>query len=126
VVDHQVVAMRFAGGRTVTFTMMAFTEMGHRKTEIFGTRGQLTGDGRYIRRYDFLTGATSTIDTESADGSPLAGHGGGDFGLMDAFVRAVAEQDPSQIISGPDATLASHLLVFAAEQARLSGEVVYL
>ncbi|MBN1247317.1 MAG: Gfo/Idh/MocA family oxidoreductase [Anaerolineae bacterium] len=126
VVDHQVVSMRFAGGRTATFTMMAFTKMAHRKTEIFGTQGQLTGDGRYIHHYDFLTDASITIDTEADTDAVLTGHGGGDFGLMDAFVRAVAEQDPSHILSGPDETLASHLLVFAAEEARRTGHVVRL
>jgi hypothetical protein len=45
---------------------------------------------------------------------------------MDAFVSAVAEQDPTHILSGPDETLASHLLVFAAERARQQGQVVTL
>jgi hypothetical protein len=126
VVDHQVVSMNFEGGRTATFTMMAFTEMGHRETSIFGTKGQLTGDGRYIHLYDFLTDQTTTFDTEAGDSSILGGHGGGDFGLMDSFVRAVAEQNPSLILSGPDETLASHLLVFAAEEARKEGRVVKL
>lgn len=126
VVDHQVVQMQFPGRRTATFTLMAFTKMAHRKTEIFGTRGQLTGDGRYLHHYDFMTDETTTIDTEAPDASILGGHGGGDFGVMDAFVRAVATQDASHILSGPDATLASHLLVFAAEQARREGRVVQL
>jgi len=126
VVDHQVVSINFEGGRTATFTMMAFTKMGHRETSIFGTKGQLTGDGRYIHLYDFLTDQTTTFDTEATDSSILGGHGGGDFGLVDSFVRAVAEQNPSLILSGPDETLASHLLVFAAEQARKEGRVVNL
>ncbi|MGC9469172.1 MAG: Gfo/Idh/MocA family protein [Anaerolineae bacterium] len=127
VVDHQVVSMDFEGGRTATFTMMAFTEMRHRETHIFGTRGELVGDGRYIEHYDFLTDSKERIDTEAnADGSILGGHGGGDFGLMDHFVRAVAEQDPSHILSGPDETLASHLLVFAAEEARRENRIVEL
>jgi len=126
VVDHQVVSMNFQGGRTATFTMMAFTKMGHRETSIFGTKGQLTGDGRYIHLYDFLADETTTFDTEAGDSSILGGHGGGDYALMDSFVRAVAEQDPSLILSGPDETLASHLLVFAAEQARREGRVVRL
>jgi len=126
VVDHQVVSMAFAGGRTATFTMMAFTEMGHRATHVFGTRGQITGDGRFLHVYDFLSDNTEVIDTEVGDGSILGGHGGGDFGLMDSFVRAVAEQDRSAILSGPDETLASHALVFAAEEARRRGCVVNL
>ncbi len=125
VVDHQIVSVEFDGGRTATFTMMAFTKMRHRETHVFGTRGELVGDGRFIRHYDFLTDKTREIDTEAdADGSILSGHGGGDFGLMDRFVRAVAEQDPQWILSGPDETLASHLLVFAAEDARRDGGVV--
>jgi predicted dehydrogenase len=126
VVDHQVVAMNFAGGRTASFTMMAFTKMGHRQTHVFGTRGTLRGDGRYIEHYDFLTDTTETIDTEAADGSILGGHGGGDFGLMDSFVRAVAEQDPDAILTGPAASLASHRMVFAAEAARREKRVVKL
>jgi predicted dehydrogenase len=125
VVDHQVVTVDFDGGRTAAFTMMAFTRMRGRETHIFGTRGELFGDGRYIDHYDFMTDSTYRIDTEAGAGDAvLAGHGGGDFGLMDAFVRAVATQDPAHILSGADETLASHLLVFAAEDARREGRVV--
>ncbi len=125
VVDHQVVNINFAGGKTAAFTMMAFTQMRSRETHIFGTRGELVGDGRHIEHYDFLTDTTDRIDTEAdEEGTVLAGHGGGDLGLMDAFVRAVATQDPAHILTGADETLASHLLVFAAEQARREGRVV--
>ncbi|MCB0145246.1 MAG: hypothetical protein KDE50_35520, partial [Caldilineaceae bacterium] len=54
------------------------------------------------------------------------GHGGGDYGLMSAFVHAVAKNDPSGLLSGPDETLESHLMVFAAEQARRENKVVNL
>ncbi len=126
VVDHQVVTMDFEGERTASFTMMAFTRMRHRDTRIFGTRGELTGDGRFIDHYDFLTDMTERIDTELTESSILGGHGGGDYGLMDSFVRAVAENDPQHILSGPEETLASHLMVFAAEQARREGRVITL
>ena len=127
VVDHQIVNLQFAGNRTASFTMTAFNAGGHRQTRVFGTRGMLEGDGVTIRHTDFLTDNVTTIDTNTnADGSLLGGHGGGDFGLMDSFVRAVAENDPTQILSGPDETLESHLMVFAAEQARLKNRVVKL
>jgi hypothetical protein len=51
----------------------------------------------------------------------LGSHAGGDYGLMDAFVSAVAGNDPSLILSGPQESLESHLMVFAAEQARREG-----
>lgn len=126
VVDHQVVNMHFAGGRTATFTMTAFNQAGHRKTHIFGTRGEVYGDGSKIRHFDFLTDKTEVIDTAASDASILGGHGGGDFGLMYSFVNAVADQDPSQVLSGPEETLESHLMVFAAERARRNHEVVSL
>lgn len=124
VVDHQVVNMTFADDSTASFTMTAFSRGRGRETHIFGTRGEIYGDSRTIRIYDFLTDQEETLDTEqTSDGSILSGHGGGDFGLMQAFVRAVAENDPSAILSGPDETLESHLMVFAAETARKEGTV---
>ena len=45
---------------------------------------------------------------------------------MNAFVQAVAENDPGRILSGPDETLESHITVFRAEQARREGRVVQI
>lgn len=118
VVDHQVVNMEFAGGRTASFTMTAFCEGGHRKTRIFGTRGSLTGDGVMIEHFDFLTNKKTTHDTRAADGSIAGGHGGGDEGIMQAFLAAVATGDKTKVLSGIEESLESHLMVFAAERSR--------
>ena len=115
--------MEFEGGQTASFTMTAFCECGPRRTSIFGTRGEIYGRGGEIRLYDFLTDEWRTIDTKATDASILGGHGGGDFGLIQSFVAAVSENDPSRILSGPDETLESHLMVFAAERARQAGTV---
>ena len=123
VVDHQVVNFEFNGSRTAVFTMTAFTETRDRRTRIFGTRGELYGNGRMVWIYDFLTRKKRAIDTSKAGHGILGGHGGGDGGLMEAFVRAVATGDRSAILSGPGETLESHLMVFAAERARLRGTV---
>jgi predicted dehydrogenase len=123
-VDHQVVALEFPGAITATFTMTAFTQGGHRRTRLFGTRAELAGDGETIRVYDFLTGAERLITPAAAGGMNAAdGHGGGDDGLMDAFTAAVATGNRELISSGPRESLASHLAVFAAERARLNGTV---
>ena len=124
VVDHQVVNFEFEGGRTGTFTMTAFTRQRDRETRLFGTRGEINGDGEKIRIYDFLTKKTREIDTNAPDSTILGGHGGGDYGLMSSFVSAVAKKDPSLILSGPDESLETHLMVFAAERARRQGGVV--
>jgi predicted dehydrogenase len=123
-VDHQVVALEFPGAATATFTMTAFSQGGHRRTRLFGTRGELTGDGETIRVYDFLTRAERLITPAPAGAMNAAdGHGGGDAGLMDAFTAAVATGNRDLIMSGPRESLASHLAVFAAERARLNGTV---
>lgn len=124
VVDHQVVALEFPGATTATFTMTAFTKAARRSTRLFGTRGELTGDGETIRVYDFLTRAERLITPPPAGGMTTAeGHSGGDAGLMDAFTGAVATGNRELITSGPRESLASHLAVFAAERARLNGTV---
>ncbi|MFI6602379.1 Gfo/Idh/MocA family protein [Nonomuraea sp. NPDC050536] len=123
VVDHQVVNLEYEDGITVSFTMTAFTPLENRHTKIFGTRGQLTGDGRFIHVYDFLSEQTTTIDT-SLDGSSAAeGHAGGDEALMDAFVRALHEGRPELVLSGIQESVDSHRVVFAAERARRTAGV---
>jgi predicted dehydrogenase len=128
VVDNQVVNMFFEGGKTASFTMTAFTYAGNRpsdrKTRIFGTRGEINGDGTTIQITDFLTAQTKVINTSSRDGGTLSGHGGGDYGLMSSFIEAVSKNDPSLLLSSPDETLESHMMVFAAEQARRENRVV--
>ena len=124
VVDHQVVNMEFRGGQTATFTMTGFNQGGARKTNVFGTKGEIYGDGSRIELFDFLTAARTEVDLNSSDASILGGHGGGDFGLIHGFISAVATGDRSHILSGPDETLESHLMVFAAERARKERRVV--
>jgi predicted dehydrogenase len=124
VVDHQVVNLEFSGRRTASLTMTAFNECG-RKTRIFGTRGALDIGENTIVLDDFLTGRKTSIDTQIAnDNSILSGHGGGDGGLIESFVRALETGEPSCILSGAEETLESHLMVFAAERSRHNQSVV--
>ncbi|WP_433259645.1 Gfo/Idh/MocA family protein (plasmid) [Streptosporangium sp. CA-135522] len=126
VADHQVVNLEFAGGATASFTMTAFTPLENRHTKIFGTAGQLTGDGRFIHIYDFKSEKTTTVDT-SLDGSSAAeGHAGGDENLIRSFVDALHQGRPELIRSGIEESVASHRVVFAAERARLTATVVSL
>ncbi len=125
VVDHQVVSMRFEDGTTGSFTMTAFTRTRDRESRIFGTRGEIYGNGETIEVYDFLTDRTDRLKvTAHSDGSILGGHGGGDRAIMREFVAAIAHDDPSLILSGPEESLETHLMVFAAEKARREGRVV--
>jgi predicted dehydrogenase len=122
VVDHQVVSMELADGATVSFTMTAFTPFEQRKTRLFGTHGFVDGDGTRLRVVDFRTGAEETLDT----GDAATGHAGGDEALVDAFVAAVDSGDGSRLRSDAATSLASHRVVWAAEEARRTGSVVTL
>jgi len=131
VCDQQIVNMEFENGTTASMSMVAFTEaMCARKTRIFGTRGQLEGDGSdEIKVYDFVTRQTTVINP-SKEGAfndlVKSGHGGGDYELLQSFIYACVSGDERYILSGAKETfvLDSHLYVFAAEHARRSGTVV--
>jgi hypothetical protein len=89
-------------------------------------KGEIYGNGTKIQIYNFVDGAQDIIDTSEEDPTSLADHGGGDYALIDAFVSAVAENDPTHILSGPDETLETHLMTFAAERSRNEGKTVNL
>ncbi|KZT55423.1 NAD(P)-binding protein [Calocera cornea HHB12733] len=122
VVDHQVVNLEYSDGSTCSFTMVAFTEaICQRFTRIHFTHGELIGDMDSFTVTDFRTGQKSRTRPEPEDQS---GHGGGDWGLMGSFVKAVRESDQTVLGTTVDEILKSHLTVFAAEKARREGTVV--
>ncbi|KAI8908788.1 streptomycin biosynthesis protein StrI [Powellomyces hirtus] len=129
VCDHQVVNVEFSNGVTASFTMVAFTtEICERQTRIHGTRGMIVGDSNDLRVTDFASGKTTTInppEDNSVNGGS-SGHGGGDYGLVNTFVKAVANNDQAILGCDPRDALMSHILVFAAEHARKSKTVVEL
>ncbi|GAA2738217.1 Gfo/Idh/MocA family oxidoreductase [Actinocorallia aurantiaca] len=127
VVDHQVVNLEYQGGVTVSFTMTAFTALDFRKTRIFGTRGSVEGDGRTLRIHDFLTDTTHTLDFDrGGDASAADGHGGADAAMISAFLDAVRTGDHAHVTSGPEESISSHRVVWAAEHARHTNTVVTL
>ncbi|HOE70817.1 MAG TPA: Gfo/Idh/MocA family oxidoreductase [Brevefilum sp.] len=123
VVDHQIVSLRYPSGITATLTMHGHSHEEGRTLRVDGSRATLLGKFTYgqawleihphglgeTQRFSFPT----TVDSAS-------GHGGGDTGIMRAFVQALRGQSPP-LTSAYDA-LESHLLGFAAEASRL-GEV---
>jgi hypothetical protein len=122
VVDHMTINMLFEGDVTVTFTMHAFSHENCRTMRYDGTRASLrghTGKGE-LALHEFRTLQERTIPIAQAVG----GHGGGDAGLMNAFVDALNGQGDSLRTSARD-SLESHLMAFAAEESRLAeGKVI--
>jgi predicted dehydrogenase len=127
VVDHQVVSMQFAGDISVTLTMHGHSNIEYRTTRIEGTRGRLLAEfgngGSFIEIDEHRSGAHTRMDTSPAD--PM-GHGGGDPALVSAFLDSIRGTDTSTQYAWTTAqqSLASHLMAFAAEQARLEGIVI--
>lgn len=123
VVDHQVVNLEYEGGATASFTMTAFSEYAQRRTRIFGTHGQLEGDGVTLTLTDFRTGLRTSHDVGLTGADAGTGHGGGDERLVDAFLDALVTGDRSHILSDPRSSLESHVVAWAAERSRRESTV---
>lgn len=122
VVDHQVVAMERADGTTTTLRFSGHGDAGARTMRYDGTRATLRG----------VFGATVSLEIREHGGTvesveistPESGHGGGDDGIMRAFVSRARDRLP--LPTDIESAVESHLLAFAAEEARLGGRVVDL
>jgi len=125
VVDHQVVSIEFENGVTADLAMHGFSEREGRTLRIDGTRATLIGSfntsGEKIMLYDHYSGEGEVIHKKklSIRGIP---HGGGDFKLIDSFLRTLRTQNSP--LTNAREILESHLMAFAADESRLSGKVV--
>lgn len=122
VADHQVVSIEFENGATAVFTLAGCSRYGDRRTTVFGSLGELFGDGEKLLCHTYLTGKTEEIPIPP----PVVPdhHGGGDYNLLRAFIDAVQTRDTSGIVTGPEISLETHYLVFAAEIARKTSAVL--
>ncbi len=121
VVDHQIVNMEFGKGRFVTLTMSGFNK-GGRTTTFMGTKGELYAnmEDQTMEFYSFDTMETTQVYKPDGvlDQTIAGGHGGGDAGIMSDLYEYIANDNPSASISDVDVSCASHLICFAAEEAR--------
>ena len=87
-----------------------------------GTRATLRGkfeDGTgQIEIHDHLTDKCEVVPVPPA----TSGHGGGDYGVVRSFVRAMRGEETA--LTTARESLESHLMAFAAEESRLTGTVV--
>jgi predicted dehydrogenase len=120
--DHQVLAIEFRGGVTATFTLQGLATHERRTIRISGTEGELRGvfqDGVIdVSRHGSLETERHRIEA-----SP-AGHSGGDDGLLGHFTEVVASGALGDVRASGRVSLESHLIGFAAEEARLGACVV--
>ena len=127
VVDRQIVTMQFGKNKIATLTMSAFNK-GGRTTNIMGTKGELVLDmeNQSMKFYDFSTGKTEDVYKPEVviDHTIAGGHGGGDMGIMQDLYEYIANNNPSDSISDINVSCMSHLICFAAEEARKNNKVI--
>ena len=112
---RQVVAVELEGGLAATFALHGLATHERRTLRIAGTRGELRG---VLQSGELEVTRHGSLDVERirCSGSEL-GHFGGDDGLVEHFVRAVADDRPHALRASGRVALESHLLGFAAERA---------
>jgi predicted dehydrogenase len=131
VVDHQVVALEFEGGASGTLTMHGHSAEEGRSIRIDGTKATLRGTFKSslqeikLEQHDMQTafnGGGEVVPITAPAGITGGGHGGGDDGLVAAFVQAVWDGVKEPVSS----YMESHYLAFAIEQSRLEKRVIDL
>jgi len=142
VADHQVAVLEFANGVTATLTVTAFSEENTRTLKLMGTRGEIvarmeTGEIEVqpfarpgvVTKSEGRTGVIgSRVPRETIKVATGGRHAGGDEGLMRAFIdyvrRRKAGEQPEAMLTALAESVESHLMAFAAEEARTRGTVV--
>jgi predicted dehydrogenase len=124
VVDHQVVNIEFDNEVTVAFTMSAFTFEGGRSLKLMGSLGQIRADmeRNEIEVTSFVTRDKEIIRLEA----PPEGHGGGDEGIMQEFVRLVRQNGQEAGLTSASISVESHLMAFAAEKSRVENRIIQI
>jgi len=125
VVDHQVVSMQFEEGASVTLTMHGHSHTEGRYTRIQGSRAELIAEfgygGSWVEVNHHRDDQRQRFDTSAHPGS---GHGGGDDLLVTSFLNSIRGQPDDGVSTTARQSLESHLMAFAAEDARVNESVV--
>lgn len=120
VVDHQTLNMKYENGVCMVFTMTAFTQECDRTLRIMGTKGELKANmnSNKIEITNFSTKEKTVIELKKE----TKGHGGGDFGIMEQFIKVLNKEI---INDNPiSASVHSHVLAFAAEESRVTNKLI--
>ncbi len=121
-IDHQVVNIEYDGGVTASFSLSGFSLIWERTCNLHGTKGEIRSDD-FSGRFELRTYMPARVEKKRI---PYHGiyHGGGDEVLLERFVEAVRNPARDTVLTRVENVLESHLLGFAAEEARRSNSVV--
>ena len=121
VVDHQMVSMELEGGASAMLVMHGHSNEEHRSMRYDGTRATLRARFGHVSEITIHEHGGKVEQIPVGDPNE-SGHGGGDHGLMADFLRTLRGE--SEALTSARVALESHLLAFAAEEARRDGTVV--
>lgn len=123
VVENQAVMLEFDDGLVATLTMQGASHVPGRTVRIDGTRATLLASqpDNEITLAEHGADSITVFHPER----PRSGHGGGDEGVMAAFVESL-ERGPGSMDDALATGLQAHLLAFAAEVSRLERRVIDL
>lgn len=126
--------VEFENGATATHNMIGGAARGIRTMHIVGTRGEIQGvqeDGFFtIRCIDPRPGqehSEERVDVDDVDGpkdGTLGAHGVCDMQTMADFIRLMRNEPRSISCTSLDDSIHGHQMVFCADRAMESGEVV--
>ena len=126
VCDHQVTAIEFDNGVTATFNLSGFTNRMTRTIKIMCEDGEIQAS-ELENTIKVIRFAANGVDRcESRIIEPMAttsGHGGGDSLIVEDFLSLV-EGRIADSVSEITHSVESHMMACAAEESRLSGEVI--
>ncbi|MFX0014406.1 MAG: Gfo/Idh/MocA family oxidoreductase [Promethearchaeota archaeon] len=129
VVDHQVTIIEFQNGVTATFTMHGCSHLEGRTIRIDGTKGTLIGEflttKEKIVLYDHLKETEEIIMDQKTLLNAGSGHGGGDPRLIRSFIKSI-QFGLEEPLTSARSSLESHMMAFAAEEARLTSKVIQM
>lgn len=128
VVDHQTISLLFEDGSTGSFSMISGSGKDERTLHIVGTKAEIYGsfeDGEYtLRTIDPRPGCECTIEKKNPlNGLDSRGHGGGDWRLVEDFVKYVKGEKTSPSLTSLEDSIYGHQAVFLAEASRETGSI---
>ncbi|SHO48392.1 Gfo/Idh/MocA family protein [Anaerocolumna xylanovorans] len=126
VCDNQVALIEFKNNATVSFNLSGFTNKISRTIKVMCENGEIRGDDS-LNQIEVTKFASNAIDAFEQriihTGLTQGGHGGGDVALMEDFIYQLSA-DSNNSRSSITQSVESHIMAYAAEQSRITGEII--
>ncbi len=125
VVDHQSVLVNFKSGATGTHNLTGGSAESIRTLRVIGTKGEIYAEmeNKFVTLKEINPTPTTYFDETKIDLShvPDEGHGGGDTGLMEDFVKFIGGGNPSVSCTSIHNSVMGHKIIFLADKSRENG-----